>query len=72
MTEAPDAPIRVLCQMVHADPALQQRLFAMVDAGEFSMAVCQLAKEAGLAWTEEDVLQAMRIGRRAWSDRKLA
>ncbi len=71
MTGAPDDIFLTLRQMVHGDPALQAKLFALTDAREFDVAVRNLAKVSGLALTESDVLQALRTGRRGWSDRKL-
>lgn len=71
MTSATEAAFLMLRHSVHGDPALQARLFALTDAQEFIVAVRQLAQSSNLALTDDDVLQAMRTGRRAWSDRKL-
>lgn len=71
MTGTTNQIFLTLRQRVHRDPALQARLFALTDAQEFIAAVRQLAQASGFALTDDDVLQAMRAGRRAWSDRKL-
>ncbi len=71
MTSETDAAFSMLRQRVQGDAALQTRLFALTDAQDFMAAVRQLAQASGLALTDDDVLQAMRAGRRAWSDRKL-
>ncbi|MFZ2305960.1 MAG: hypothetical protein WAW34_01400 [Rhodoferax sp.] len=71
MTRETDAVFSMLRQSVHGDPALQARLFALPDVPVFIAAVRQLAQASDLALTDDDVLQAMRAGRRAWSDRKL-
>lgn len=59
-----------LRRLVHGDPALQARLFALTDAGAFIAAVRQLAQASGCELTDEEILQAMREGRQAWSRRK--
>lgn len=59
-----------LRQVVHDDPALQARLFALTDANAFIAAVQQLAQSQGCTLQAEDVRQAMRTGRKSWSDRK--
>jgi hypothetical protein len=71
MSDDTDDVFAALRQIVHGDPALQARLFALTDTKEFIAAVRQLALSSGCELTEDDVLQAMRTGRKAWSDRKL-
>ncbi len=70
MTDTRDEIFQTLRQVVHDDPALQARLFGLVDANEFIAAVQQLAHAQGRALQAEEVRQAMRDGRKLWSDRK--
>ncbi|MDD5058022.1 MAG: hypothetical protein PHQ60_09120 [Sideroxydans sp.] len=70
MTDTNDEIFKTLRQVVHDDPALQARLFGMIDANEFIVAVQQLAQSQGLAPQAEEVRQALRDGRKLWSDRK--
>lgn len=71
MTDAAEDTIKVLHKLVLDDPALQLRLFDLSDARDLVAAVLRLAQSSGYKLAEEDVLHAMRIGRKAWSDRKL-
>lgn len=71
MADAPDNVLQALRRMVHDDPALQAQLFGLTDSGEFTAAVQQLAADSGCELAADDLLQAMRAGRQAWSDRKL-
>jgi CHASE3 domain sensor protein len=70
MADTSDEIFRTLRQVVHDDPALQARLFGLVDANEFIAAVQQLAQSQGRKLQEEEVRQAMRNGRKLWTDRK--
>lgn len=70
MAETNEAIFQALRQVVHDDPALQARLFGMIDANEFIVVVQELAQSQGRALQAEDVRQAMRAGRKSWSDRK--
>jgi hypothetical protein len=72
MTGTSAEVIETLRQRVHSSPALQAQLFAVTDPQEFVAVVRQVALAFDLALSDEEVLQAMRMGRRAWSDRKLA
>ncbi|MBE0620241.1 MAG: hypothetical protein IH605_06585 [Burkholderiales bacterium] len=71
MANKTDDILRALRQFVQDDPVLQARLFGLTDASEFIAAVRQLAQTSAFELDEQDVLQAMRAGRKAWSDRKL-
>lgn len=70
MTDSGADSFPTLRQVVHDDPALQARLFGMIDANEFIAVVQQLAQSRGYTLQAEDVRQAMRTGRKSWSDRK--
>lgn len=61
--------LHLLQQRVFGDCALQAKLFELTDPKEFFYAVRALADELGLALEENDVLEATRAGRRAWSGR---
>lgn len=70
MAGSSEGIIQALRRVVHDDPVRQARLFALTDASEFVAAVLQIAQSQGIGLQEEAVWQAMRSGRRAWSDRK--
>jgi hypothetical protein len=70
MAGSSEEAILTLRRAVHDDPVLQARLFALTDASEFVAAVLQIAHSQGIGLQEEAVWQAMRCGRRSWSDRK--
>ncbi len=70
MDGSSEEAIQALRRVVHDDPVRQARLFALTDASEFVAAVLQIAQSQGIGLQEEAVWQAMRSGRRAWSDRK--
>jgi hypothetical protein len=71
MADSTDYILALLRQAVHDDPTLQARLFALTDPAEFVAAVRRLALSPGHELAEADVLQAMRAGRKAWTDRTL-
>ncbi|PKM43449.1 MAG: hypothetical protein CVV05_14690 [Gammaproteobacteria bacterium HGW-Gammaproteobacteria-1] len=71
MADDLDAVFQALRHAVHGDPALQAQLFGLTDTAEFVAAVRRLASASGHTLQDEDVLTAMRAGRKAWSDRKL-
>jgi hypothetical protein len=60
---------RLLQQQVHKDHALQARLFELTDRKDFFSAIQALAEELGHPLEETDMIEAIRAGRRAWSDR---
>lgn len=64
-----DAIMAAIRQMVHGDPALQVHLFSLTDDAAFIAAIRGLASSAGFELEADEVLQAMRAGRRAWSGR---
>ncbi len=70
MDDPSDEIFLTLRQVVQDDPALQARLFGMADTNEFIAAVQQLAQSSGHALQAEEVRQAMRHGRKLWSERK--
>lgn len=70
MAGSSEGIIQALRRVVHDDPVRQACLFALTDASEFVAAVLQIAQSQGVGLQEEAVWQAMRSGRRAWSDRK--
>ena len=71
MTNTTETVFHVLQRLVHGDPALQARLFALDDPDEFVAAVRHLAHSHGCALDAGELLQAMRDGNRAWFERKL-
>lgn len=70
MTDNSDEIFQTLRRIVHEDPVLSTRLFALTDADSFIAVVQQLAHSQGHALPAEEVRQAMRAGRKFWSDRK--
>lgn len=71
MVETTNDILQALSQLVHDDPALQRQLFAVSDPADFIAEISQLARLSGHALADDEVLQAMRLGRKSWSDRKL-
>jgi hypothetical protein len=61
--------LREIRELVLADPALQERLRVTIDKADFTNAVVSLAEEQGLVLTEDDVVEAMRTGRKMWIER---
>ncbi|PYC20270.1 aspartyl/asparaginyl beta-hydroxylase domain-containing protein [Pseudomonas mosselii] len=55
-------------QQVAEAPALAARLQALEDAREFVAETVRLGAEQGLAFSDAEVLGAMRRGKQAWSD----
>lgn len=64
-----DEVVAAIRQVVHGDPTLQAHLFGLTENAAFIAAVCGLASSAGLELEADEVLQAMRAGRQAWSGR---
>lgn len=60
-----------LRQKIYADPALQARLFAFLDAEEFCLALQEIASEFGFELAEEAVWAALRQGGMGWHGRLL-
>lgn len=71
MTASTDDILAALRQAVYDDSALQARLSALENPGDFFAAVRQLAESLGHSLDEDEVLQAVRAGRRAWFERAL-
>jgi hypothetical protein len=61
--------LREIRELVLADPELRERLRSIIDKADFTNAVLSLAEEKGLVLTEDDVGDAMRMGRKAWIER---
>ncbi|TJZ78925.1 aspartyl/asparaginyl beta-hydroxylase domain-containing protein [Chitiniphilus eburneus] len=57
---------------IHADPTLIAQLARLESAAEFTDTLLQLAGEIGLKLGADDVRNAMRQGRRAWSEQWMA
>jgi hypothetical protein len=60
---------RLLQQQVYKDHALQARLFELTDRKDFFSAIQALAEELGHPLEETAMIEVIRAGRRAWSDR---
>lgn len=71
MTTAPDTAFQALHQLLYESPALQDSLFALDSPSEFAGAVRRLAQDLGYELCDEEILQAMNAGARAWFERKL-
>ncbi|MGR9014738.1 MAG: hypothetical protein ACU83U_13960 [Gammaproteobacteria bacterium] len=71
MINTTDHIIQTLRQVVHNDPALQARLFGLIDDNDFIAAVQCLAQSLNHTATQEDIQQACRSGRKAWIERTL-
>lgn len=63
--------LEALRQKIYADLSLQARLFGLVDAGEFCLAVQETALEMGLELGEEAVWAALHQGGVGWHGRLL-
>lgn len=57
---------------LRADPALQERLFALTDDQAFCRAAQAAAAALGHPLEEEDLRAALNAGRRGWFERCLA
>lgn len=71
MIETNEDIFRALRQLVHEDPALQAHLFALAAPNEFLAAIQQLAQSLNYSLEDEELLQAMRAGRKTWIERNL-
>jgi hypothetical protein len=71
ISATPPDVFQALRRKVYGDPALQAQLFEWVDAGEFSLALRQVAGELGLELDEDTLHQALQAGNRAWHERQL-
>lgn len=67
----PDTPLDPLRLTIQQEPDLQNRLFALQDAGEFIAALAKLGAETGHAVSEDSLKEALRQGRREWIERDL-
>jgi hypothetical protein len=56
-------------QLVLRDLSLQERLREITDRAVFIRRVVRLGAECGCEFTPEDVAEAMRRSRRAWTER---
>ena len=63
---------QALRQALHADPALQARLFALADPSEFCLAVQGIAEDLGLGLAEGELQAALQEGFRSWHMRQPA
>lgn len=63
--------LQKLSERVHADPGLQERLFAIEDPAEFAAEVMRIAQAGGFALTEEAIREEMRAGQKNWIERGL-
>lgn len=71
MTNTTDQIIQTLRQVVHNDPALQARLFDIIDGNDFIVAVQCLTQSLNHTVAQEDIQQACLSGRKAWINRTL-
>jgi hypothetical protein len=62
---------QTLRQTIHADPALQARLFALADPHEFYLAVRQVAENLGQDLPESTLREALQEGARSWHMRQM-
>jgi hypothetical protein len=71
MIDTTEEIFQALRQLVHDDPALQARLFALDKPDDFIAAVQQLALSMGCTLPDGEVLRAMSAGQRGWIERSL-
>ncbi len=71
MTESAQTAFPALKQKVLSEPALQARLFEILDAHEFWLALDALAGELGLELDENTLASVMRERAQAWHGRQL-
>lgn len=71
MTESAQNAFPALKQKVLSDPALQARLFEILDVHEFWLALNALAGELGLELDENALTSIMRESAQAWHGRQL-
>lgn len=71
MAELTQEILVALHHAIHRDSSVRARLFGLSDASEFIIAIQQLAKSLGYELAENDLLQLMNAGQRAWLERRL-
>lgn len=64
-----DKSLDLISQALQDDPSRRQRLFEILETGEFITAIARLADELGEPIPEADLMEALRQGRREWAER---